>query len=102
MPMRCVLAIRAPFHGCIRQRPARQIQRPRQFVGGQGAAHRTFQHLQLKRPDAAALETVKLEAGVVARLGECTVEWCRLRAGGYRGWAPKARLWGVRPDEVRE
>ncbi|MFQ6547426.1 SH3 domain-containing protein [Aestuariibius sp. 2305UL40-4] len=54
------------------------------------------------RPDAAALETVKLEAGVVARLGECSVEWCRLRAGGYRGWARKDGLWGVAADEVRE
>ncbi len=54
------------------------------------------------RPDVAALETVKLEAGVVARLGECSVEWCRLRAGGYRGWAQKDGLWGVGADELRE
>jgi len=41
-----------------------------------------------------------LEAGVVARLQSCEAEWCRLRADGLRGWAPKAALWGVVPDEI--
>lgn len=54
------------------------------------------------RPDERSTETVQLEAGVVARLGECTTDWCRLSAGGYRGWAQKAALWGVMPDEIRE
>ncbi|MFQ6551551.1 SH3 domain-containing protein [Aestuariibius insulae] len=53
-------------------------------------------------PDAAALETAELEAGVVARLGDCGPDWCRVRAGGYRGWAPKGTLWGVGADEIRE
>ena len=52
------------------------------------------------RPDAAVV--AQLEAGVVARLGECEPDWCRLTAGGYRGWAPKAELWGVTPDEIRD
>lgn len=54
------------------------------------------------RPDPTAPVTAALEAGVVARLGECGPEWCRLNSGGYRGWAPKARLWGVAVDEIRE
>ncbi|WP_425041229.1 SH3 domain-containing protein [Primorskyibacter sp. S187A] len=44
----------------------------------------------------------KLQKGVVARLGECSREWCRLSAGGYRGWARKDGLWGVAPDEIRD
>lgn len=44
----------------------------------------------------------RLELGVVARLGTCTVDWCKLTAGGYKGWAQKAALWGVRPDELRD
>ncbi|SHG88915.1 SH3-like domain-containing protein [Cognatiyoonia sediminum] len=56
----------------------------------------------LRRPETEALETAILEAGVIARLGECDTDWCRLTAGGYRGWAQKAQLWGVLPDEVRE
>ncbi len=54
------------------------------------------------RPEADAPVTVALEAGVIARLGDCDIEWCRLSSGGYRGWAPKARLWGVHMDEVRD
>lgn len=54
-----------------------------------------------KRPQTDALENAVLEAGVIARLGQCDAEWCRLTAGGYRGWTRKAHLWGVLPDEIR-
>lgn len=54
------------------------------------------------RPDEAAPQTALLEAGVIARLGECTADWCWLSAGGFRGWAPKSVLWGVGADEVRD
>ncbi len=54
------------------------------------------------RADAASTENAVLEAGVIARLGECGDTWCRLTAAGYRGWAPKDALWGVGPDELRE
>jgi SH3-like domain-containing protein len=54
------------------------------------------------KPDPKAPVVARLELGVVARLGECTLEWCELRSGGYTGWAPKVRLWGVEPGEVRE
>ncbi|KIN60027.1 Aspartyl-trna synthetase [Sulfitobacter noctilucae] len=52
------------------------------------------------RPDPAAPVSAALELGVVARLGECDLEWCELRSGGYKGWAPKSRLWGVGATEV--
>lgn len=54
------------------------------------------------RPDARAPVTAELEAGVIARLGDCRPDWCRLTAGGYRGWARKAGLWGVAPEELRD
>ncbi|PVA07156.1 SH3 domain-containing protein [Thalassorhabdomicrobium marinisediminis] len=53
------------------------------------------------RPSPEAMEVAMLELGVVADLGECSLDWCRLSAGGYRGWAPKSALFGVAPDEVR-
>lgn len=52
------------------------------------------------RPDPAAPVVAALELGVVARVSECTIEWCELRSGGFKGWAPKARLWGVQSGEV--
>ena len=54
----------------------------------------------LSRPDPDAPAAAKVEQGVVARLDSCSQDWCRLSAGGYRGWAPKTALWGVKPDEV--
>ncbi|MBD3664079.1 SH3 domain-containing protein [Sulfitobacter aestuariivivens] len=54
------------------------------------------------RPDPNAPVMAALELGVVARLGKCKAEWCELRSGGYKGWAPKARVWGVKPDELRD
>ena len=54
------------------------------------------------RPSEGAPANAALEAGVIARLGECEIDWCRISAGGYRGWAPKTALWGVDADEIRE
>ncbi len=54
------------------------------------------------RPENNAPAVVALEAGVIARLGKCGPEWCRLRAGGYKGWAPKSVLWGVSLQELRD
>ncbi|WP_226783129.1 SH3 domain-containing protein [Oceaniglobus trochenteri] len=54
------------------------------------------------RPDPNSAVEAIAEKGVVARLGECIPDWCRIRADGYRGWARKTALWGVAPDELRE
>ncbi|OUD10274.1 aspartyl-trna synthetase [Marivivens niveibacter] len=52
------------------------------------------------RPDETSPQNALLESGVVARIDECTLDWCKIRTGGYRGWAPKTALWGVGEDEV--
>lgn len=54
------------------------------------------------RPDRQTPVVAALELGVVARLGDCGPDWCRLSAGGYKGWAQKKDMWGVAPDEIRE
>lgn len=54
------------------------------------------------RPDPGAPVNAAFELGVVARLGECTEDWCWISAGGYKGWVEKTALWGVAPDEIRE
>lgn len=56
----------------------------------------------LARPDDGAPQNALLENGVIARLGECDAQWCRLSVGGYRGWARKSALWGVEADELRD
>lgn len=52
------------------------------------------------RPDENAPVNALVEAGVIARIEQCTPDWCRLSAGGFRGWAPKSALWGVGAEEI--
>ena len=54
------------------------------------------------RPDTNTPTVAQLELGVIARLGECGPDWCRLNAAGYKGWAQKADIWGVDPEEIRD
>ena len=54
------------------------------------------------RPNDKSPVTAQLELGVVARLHQCTTDWCRLSVSGYKGWAPKSALWGVDPHETRD
>jgi SH3-like domain-containing protein len=56
----------------------------------------------LVQPNLQSPEAAQLELGVVARLGECSTDWCRISSGGYRGWVPKPTIWGVEPDELRD
>lgn len=54
------------------------------------------------RPGEKVGTAANLEHGVIARLEECNPDWCRLNAGGYKGWALKENLWGVDADEIRD
>nr|WP_245794541.1 SH3 domain-containing protein [Vannielia litorea] len=54
------------------------------------------------KPDDEAPINARAEAGVVARVGECTPDWCWVSAGGQRGWVRKTALWGVKPGEILE
>jgi len=53
-------------------------------------------------PGAGERIVARLELGVIARIGECQPDWCRLSVAGYDGWVPKADIWGVRPQEILE
>ncbi|EAQ04105.1 hypothetical protein OB2597_08184 [Pseudooceanicola batsensis HTCC2597] len=53
------------------------------------------------RPNRKSPVAAQLELGVVARLDQCTPDWCRLSVAGYKGWAPKSALWGVEAAELR-
>lgn len=50
--------------------------------------------------DASAIAALT-EAGVIARLGKCNDEWCRLSVGKTKGWMQRDKLWGLMPGEVR-
>ena len=54
------------------------------------------------KPSDEAEVNAYAEAGVVARLGKCSLDWCRINARGSRGWVEKRVLWGVKPQEIRD
>jgi SH3-like domain-containing protein len=56
----------------------------------------------LMKPDPEATVSARAEAGVIAELDECLLEWCRISADGYRGWVQKTAIWGVDAAEVRD
>jgi SH3-like domain-containing protein len=56
--------------------------------------------LRLK-PAADAPVSARAEAGVIATLGPCQRDWCRVGASGYRGWVSKSAVWGVGSEEIR-
>ncbi len=70
-----------------------------------GARHVIVEHdltpLRTK-PGQEAEVNAYAEAGVVARLGSCDLDWCRITASGKRGWVQKSAVWGVRPEEIRD
>lgn len=56
-----------------------------------------------RRPDRNSPEVARLEAGVIARLGDCENGWCRLSVEeGYRGWAERSALWGVSAADIAQ
>ena len=52
-----------------------------------------------RRPEPGAPEVARLEPGVIAQLLDCEGQYCRLEAGGIKGWLPRAEFWGVYPNE---
>ncbi|MDI3336912.1 SH3 domain-containing protein [Defluviimonas aestuarii] len=54
------------------------------------------------RPDPEGPVVAEAVTGVIGRLGECGPDWCRIAAGGTKGWVEKTALWGVARDELRE
>ena len=51
-------------------------------------------------PSPAAVAVARLEPGVIGRLLECREGWCRMEAGGFRGWIARDDIWGVAPGET--
>ena len=51
-------------------------------------------------PDERADVLAMLKTDVVGRVSECTLNWCRISAGGEKGWVQKSDFWGVGPQEL--
>ncbi len=53
-------------------------------------------------PAESAPPTARLMPGVVAEILRCQGAWCRLDAGGYKGWLKRSEFYGVYADEKLE
>lgn len=53
-------------------------------------------------PEDDATVVAQAEMGVIGRVLECSVDWCRVALDGQRGWVRKTSIWGIKPDEVIE
>jgi SH3-like domain-containing protein len=53
-----------------------------------------------RAPETGANPVARAEPGVVAQLLECRDRWCRVDAGGNKGWLTRAEIWGVYPNEI--
>jgi SH3-like domain-containing protein len=53
-----------------------------------------------RNPALAAPEAAHLEPGVIGQILECEGAFCRIEAGGIKGWLARSEFWGVYPNEA--
>ena len=52
-----------------------------------------------RTPEVDAPGVARLEPGVVGRLDACETGWCRVEVKGFRGWLPRAAIYGLGPGD---
>jgi SH3-like domain-containing protein len=50
-------------------------------------------------PAAESRMLARFESGVIANIDQCEAAWCRVSAGGYKGWIERNSLWGIYENE---
>ena len=77
-----------------------------QAVGGERSFVVTGEIRALRASaDLNADLVARLEPGVIGKLINCPAaspDWCRVEAGGVKGWIARDEIWGVLPGEVVE
>ncbi|WP_126979437.1 SH3 domain-containing protein [Frigidibacter oleivorans] len=73
------------------------------LISGVRTVSVTAERAELRaRPEEDAPVIAIAQSGAIGRLDQCGRDWCRIVAGGERGWLRKSALWGVDPDETLE
>ena len=66
------------------------------LLSGRRSALVTAPRIALREKPSTTAQTIAFaEAGVIARLGDCSDGWCEIAAGETRGWSEIGGLWGV-------
>lgn len=72
----------------------------RSMLTGKRAVIVIAREVVLRRaPKADAPPVAKAAAGVIAQLLSCEGVWCRIQAGGIKGWGLRSEVWGTLKDE---
>jgi SH3-like domain-containing protein len=72
----------------------------RSMLTGKRAVIITAREIVLRRkPAQDAPAVARAASGVIARVLSCEGAWCRIEAGGIRGWARRTQLWGTLKGE---
>ncbi len=72
----------------------------RSMLTGKRTVIATAREVVLRRkPSKDSPAVARAEAGVIARVLVCEADWCRVQAGGVRGWVRREALWGTLPEE---
>ncbi len=53
-----------------------------------------------QKPRIDSKLAAKVQPGVIMDLDACVTGWCRVKAGGYSGWAQRKNIWGVYKEET--
>lgn len=54
----------------------------------------------LKDPQEGGQTIARMEPGVIVMLDQCNPTWCKVKAGGFKGWMQRTSLWGIYESEV--
>ncbi|MDX1485712.1 MAG: SH3 domain-containing protein [Alphaproteobacteria bacterium] len=55
-----------------------------------------------RAPSKASPAVARAQAGVIGRVLACDGAWCRIQAGGIKGWGQRRQFWGTLPKETIE
>lgn len=72
----------------------------RRLLSGRRAVRAADASDMMARPERDSALIARIEIGAILWVERCRAGWCRLEAGGQRGWAPASAFWGVYPDEI--
>jgi SH3-like domain-containing protein len=53
-----------------------------------------------RKPEPSSPDAAKVEPGVIGQIIECEGAFCRIEAGGIKGWLARSEFWGTYPGEA--
>lgn len=83
------------YHALLSGRRTALVQ-PWEARKGKAAALTNLRSAARKASRAVA----RLEAGTLAIVKSCTITWCYVSVGNFRGYLQKHEIWGVYPNEI--